>query len=81
MDKFLVYMTDHSTGGWLSSLVVLLIGYCICLAIYRISFDPLARFPGPKIAAMTGYYESYHDCFRNGTYVFEIEKMHKEYGK
>ena len=81
MEKVSVYMTYNNAGGWFSALLVLSIGYGICLALYRVSLDPMARFPGPKIAAMTGYYEFYHDYFRNGMYVYEIEKMHKKYGK
>ncbi|KAH8807218.1 cytochrome P450 [Xylogone sp. PMI_703] len=41
---------------------------------------PLAKFPGPKLAAMTGWYETYYDCFKKGRYWVEIEKMHQKYG-
>lgn len=55
--------------------------YFIGLVIYRLYFSPIARFPGPKIAAATGWYEFYYDYWKNGKYIFEIEKMHKKYGK
>lgn len=60
---------------------VLLIVYSICLVIYRLYFSPLAKFPGSKLAAATSWYEFYYDYWRNGKYIFEIERMHKEYGK
>ena len=52
----------------------------IGLAVHRLIFSELAGFPGPKIAALTGWYEFYFDCWRNGKYIFEIEKMHQKYG-
>lgn len=54
--------------------------YYICLVIWRLFFSPLAKFPGPKLAAATGWYEFYYDYFHNGAYIFEIERLHKIYG-
>ena len=57
--------------------------FSICglsLGIYRLYFDPLAGFPGPKIAAATGWYEFYYDVMRGGQYIYIIEEMHKKYG-
>ena len=62
------------------SLVALSIIYTVGLAVYRLLLSPLAGFPGPKIAAATGWYEFYYDFWRNGKYIFEIEKMHQKYG-
>ena len=58
----------------------LTIVYTCIITIYHLYFSPLAGFPGPKIAAATGYYEFYYDFFKKGKYIFEIEKMHKKYG-
>ena len=54
--------------------------YGLLLVIYRLCFDPLAGFPGPRIAAATGWYEFYHDVIRRGQYIYKIEEMHKKYG-
>ncbi|KAL4922403.1 cytochrome P450 [Aspergillus aurantiobrunneus] len=54
--------------------------YILGLVIYRLWLSPLARFPGPKLAAATLWYETYHDVFRWGQYTFEIAKMHEIYG-
>lgn len=54
--------------------------YLIALAVYRLYLSPLAKFPGPKLAALTSWYEFYHDVFRHGKYTFEIADMHKAYG-
>lgn len=67
--------------GKLGALVVpiLIVSY-IGLIIYRLLFSPIAGFPGPKLAAATGWYEFYYDVLRRGIYLFEIEKMHQRYG-
>jgi hypothetical protein len=49
--------------------------------VYRIYFHPLAKFPGPKLAAATHLYEGYYDVAKKGRYIFEVEKMHKKYGQ
>ena len=54
--------------------------YGLFLVIYRLYFDPLAGFPGPKIAAATRWYEFYYDVIKRGRYIYKIEEMHKKYG-
>ncbi|ERF75987.1 hypothetical protein EPUS_01353 [Endocarpon pusillum Z07020] len=71
--------------GWIStsSLVVALTlwaTYCVCGIVYRLYFDPLAGVPGPKLAAMTTWYEAYYDLWLGGQYVWKIGELHKKYG-
>ncbi|KAF5875950.1 putative cytochrome p450 protein [Botrytis fragariae] len=54
--------------------------YLVCGIIYRLYFSPLASIPGPKLAAMTTWYEAYYDIWLGGQYVWKIEKLHKKYG-
>ncbi|KAH8701276.1 putative cytochrome P450 [Phaeosphaeriaceae sp. PMI808] len=54
--------------------------YTVVLVIYRLYFSPIARFPGPKLAAITGLYEFWYDAIRGGKYLWEVEKMHEKYG-
>lgn len=55
--------------------------YFASLIVYRLFLHPLAKFPGPKLAAITRYYEGYYDLVQNGQYTFRIAEMHKQYGK
>ncbi|KAI0013031.1 cytochrome P450 [Xylariaceae sp. FL0662B] len=74
---------DYLDSFPLTAIQSLLLTQCVwfaCLVIYRLYFSPLARFPGPRIAAATGWYEFYYQFWLNGKYIYEIEKMHKKYG-
>ena len=54
--------------------------YLVSLAVYRLYLSPIANFPGPKLAALTLWYEFYHDVVRGGQYVFKINELHDQYG-
>ena len=60
--------------------ILIWISYLIGLAFYRLYVNPLARFPGPKLAAVTKWYEFYYDVVAQGQFTFQIQKLHKIYG-
>lgn len=60
--------------------LLLLVVYLIGLSCYRLVFSPLAKFPGPKLAALTLWYEFYYDVVKRGQYLFRIRDMHEQYG-
>ncbi|KAF1814797.1 cytochrome P450 [Eremomyces bilateralis CBS 781.70] len=62
------------------ALVGLYIAGWIVLVVYRTTFHPLAKFPGPKLAAMTFAYEGYYDVVRGGSYNEKLVELHKRYG-
>lgn len=61
--------------------IITIVVYIGSVALYRLFLHPLARFPGPKLAAVTRWYEGYYDVIQNGQYTFKIAEMHKKYGK
>jgi hypothetical protein len=71
-------LTDLLSARYLGVAVVV---YFLVLALYRLTLHPLARFPGPKLAAISRYYEAYYDVVQNGQYTFKIKQLHKQYGK
>jgi hypothetical protein len=58
-----------------------LVLYGVFVIIYKLCFHPLAKFPGPKLAALTQFYEIYFDIAKKGRFIWEIERMHEKYGK
>ena len=67
-----------SAAFW--TFAVLVITYCCLKSIYNLYLHPLSQFPGPKLAAVGSWYEFYYDVIRDGTYLWKIEDMHREYG-
>ncbi|KAK8230498.1 oxoglutarate/iron-dependent oxygenase [Phyllosticta capitalensis] len=54
--------------------------YFASVAIYRLYFSNIAKFPGPKLAALTYFYEFYYDWWQPYRFQFKIAELHKEYG-
>ncbi|KAL8786644.1 MAG: hypothetical protein Q9213_002673 [Squamulea squamosa] len=72
-----------SVSSW-SSLLLVVFGvvstYLVAGAFYRLYISPLAKFPGPKLAALTYWGEFYYDLIKGGRYQNRIAKMHEQYG-
>ncbi|KIW94443.1 uncharacterized protein Z519_04419 [Cladophialophora bantiana CBS 173.52] len=63
-----------------------LYGLGLCLAavvlkaVYRLTLHPLARFPGPKIAAVTNLYAVNRDLISKDSLVKHLKVLHDKYG-
>lgn len=73
------YAIIITTTIWIAAIGITL--YYPLRCIYNLYFHPLRTFPGPKLAAIGSYLEFYYDVVKDGTYLWEIEKMHRKYGK
>ncbi|KAF3808507.1 Cytochrome P450 monooxygenase sdnH [Colletotrichum gloeosporioides] len=60
-------------------LLAAVIAHRISLIVYRLYLSPLAKFPGPKIAAATSWYESFWDLW-NAQFPEVVKNMHEKYG-
>lgn len=78
MMPFLTYMVSPEILLFAS--VLTFVAYAGSLTAYRLYFSRLASFPGSKLAAATYWYEFYFDWWLGGKFIFEIERLHKEYG-
>ncbi|KAI3393979.1 hypothetical protein diail_3340 [Diaporthe ilicicola] len=72
-------MYQYQILSW-DKVVALLVVYCATLAFYRVFLHPVPSFPGPKLAAITLWYEAYYDLVHEGQYTFKIAEMHRTYG-
>lgn len=59
-------------GVWLASQILLF--------LYRLTLHPLAKFPGPKLAAGSYWYECYYDVLKEGKFIWKIQELHRKYG-
>lgn len=60
-------------------LVVILSSLLLFRLVYRLYFHPLAKFPGPKLAAATSLYNAYYDIMQPGL-VKMLPELHQNYG-
>lgn len=61
-------------------LVVAFICVGIVVVVYRAYLHPLAKVPGPKLAAVTQCYEMYFDLIQKARMPWQIQKLHEIYG-
>jgi hypothetical protein len=56
--------------------------WILSFAVYQIYFHPLAKFPGPKLAALSTWYEGYYDVIKStGRFTWELARLHEQYGE
>ncbi|KAH8732199.1 putative P450 monooxygenase [Phaeosphaeriaceae sp. PMI808] len=77
---FLDFLSSLSLIEVASLILTAYVVYGLGLAIYRVYLSPLSRYPGPKLAAATLWYEFYYDVVKRGRFAWEIKRMHEKYG-
>ena len=70
--------TSHHFGLLLCSAAALV---SVLKAVYNICFHPLARFPGPKLAAATGWWQVYVELVKGQPWSLKLVELHKVYGE
>ncbi|KAH6677138.1 putative cytochrome P450 [Halenospora varia] len=73
-------MTSQVYSNVLLLLPALAICYAGCTIIYRLYIHPLAKVPGPKLAALTQGYEMYFDLIQPARFPWQLRKLHERYG-
>ena len=83
LDTFHLFLYLNN-GKFLTLLTVasVVVVHLTFLAIYRLYFHPLSKFPGPKLAAVSDYWELYQDFLRkeSGYLFIELDNLHEKYG-
>jgi hypothetical protein len=72
----------ESIATWqiVAAIVLLYLAQLVLKAVYRITLHPLAKFPGPILAALTYKYEFYFDGIKGGQYINKVARLHQIYG-
>ncbi|KAJ5568242.1 hypothetical protein N7450_010728 [Penicillium hetheringtonii] len=71
MEHIFAYLLTFTSAS------ALLMGYVL---LYRLLLSPLAKFPGPRLAAATRLYEIYFQIIKGGTFTWHINDLHDKYG-
>ncbi|KAF9887684.1 hypothetical protein FE257_009637 [Aspergillus nanangensis] len=81
-----IFSSRHFDGFSLSDMRALAVPIAVSavvflfsIILYRIYFHPLAQFPGPFMAKITGYWRTYQ--YSKGTWDRNILEIHKKYGR
>ncbi|KAI9739227.1 MAG: hypothetical protein M1834_007440 [Cirrosporium novae-zelandiae] len=54
--------------------------YQVCTILYNLYFHPLAKYPGPRGAAITKLWKSWYECVLQRSLTHELVNLHKIYG-
>ncbi len=61
-------------------LCIFLLFRTLYIAFSRLYLHPLKTFPGPRLAALTDYYQVFYKVWRNGMFTKHTENLHRLYG-
>ncbi|EAS30658.3 uncharacterized protein CIMG_06137 [Coccidioides immitis RS] len=65
---------------WILLAALYLAGWAVYQGIKTLYWHPLAKFPGPRIGALTRLYKTYVECVAQGSFVHLLEEHHARYG-
>ncbi|PSN69578.1 cytochrome P450 [Corynespora cassiicola Philippines] len=71
-------IAPNTVGGYIGALFATAFVYFGVHAVYNLFFHPLAKFPGPKLAAISNLWYAYY--WTNGRWALALAKAHEKYG-
>jgi hypothetical protein len=78
---FMAQLNSLSRETIFGAIFVSFVVYLLGLAFYRLYLSPIAKFPGPKLAALSKWYEFYYEVVKPGQFSAHIRELHKIYGE
>ncbi|POS74154.1 averantin oxidoreductase [Diaporthe helianthi] len=61
-----------------SGSILIIVAYCVAVSIYNLYFHPLAKYPGPRLAAISRYWEIF--SYLGGRTPTDLLELHNKYG-
>ena len=76
-------MAILSTSVLLEICAIAFVGWLVSQTVYNLYFHPLSKLPGPRLAAVSRWYEFYFDVFKRpgGQFPPQLQRLHRQYGK
>ena len=71
---------DSVIYGWGPRLLRVVALYVIAKLLYNLHFHPLAKFPGPRLAAATSWWQTYLEVFQGESLSLTLLDLHAQYG-
>lgn len=59
----------------------LYLAYLAAVIFYRLTFHPLAKFPGPFLCKISFIQQCYYEAILNGKFLGRLTEYHRKYGK
>lgn len=63
--------------AWAAALLCL---WSLSKAVYNVYFHPLSRFPGPKLAVASLWWQTYLDLWKKDSLSLKLVELHATYG-
>ena len=71
---------DSVIYDWGPRLLRVVALYIIAKLLYNLPFHPLAKFPGPRLAAATSWWQTYLEVFQGESLSLTLLDLHAQYG-
>ncbi|KAL5403457.1 hypothetical protein PMIN06_009756 [Paraphaeosphaeria minitans] len=71
-------LIPDTAGGYILGIALASFTYLSITVVYRLYFHPLAKFPGPKLAAISILWKVFH--WTSGDWPHRLIKAHRKYG-
>jgi hypothetical protein len=78
ISKLLERFLAHPFRNLAALITILVTGYFVVRAVYRVTFHPLVRFPGPKLRAISHLPHAFSG--KQGRQPYDVRELHKKYG-
>ena len=72
---------DWSFSQIITRTALVWLTYSIGCGIYNAYLHPLAKFPGPKLAAVTSWWKTYVEVYKRESIVDRLFELHNIYGR